>query len=78
MGRVHPEDSKSHNNVGPVMIFLRGRWHCVKLPSFRARNRQFAHVYQVSWMAVYMNAELANMYLAYESADCSGPASQRL
>ena len=59
------------------MLFRRSRWRCVKIPSFRTGNRHFAQGRQVSRMAEYTKAELANMYLAYEATDCSGPALVR-
>ena len=40
--RVHPEDSKPYSNAVSETLFRRGRWRCVKVPSFRAGNRHFA------------------------------------
>ena len=60
------------------MFFRRGRQHCAKVPNFRAEHCHFTQGCQVSSMANYTYAELADMHLAYGAADCSGPATQCL
>ena len=46
------------------MLFGHGRWRGAKVHSFRAGNYHFAQGRQVSKVADYANAELADMHLA--------------
>ena len=74
--RVHTDDSKSHGNARSEKLFRCGKWLCAKVPRFCAGNRHFAQGRQISSMAVYTKAELADMHLAYGAENCSGPAAQ--
>ena len=73
-GNVHLDDSKSCSNAGSEMLFQRSRWLCAKVPSFSAGNRHFAQGRQVSRIADYTKAELADMHLAYGAVDCYEPS----
>ena len=50
----------------------------MEVSSFLARNCHFAQERQVSRMADYTNAELADMHFPYEAVDCNGPVAQHL
>ena len=64
-GRVHSDNSKSYNNGGSDKLFRRGRRRCVAVPKFHAGNCHFALGREVSRMADYTKAQLADIHLAY-------------